>query len=200
MSVSFADAGYGWAVSSNGNILCTTDGGVTWSAQASGTTALLYGVYFTDANNGWAVGNGGTILKYTIGTGSSNGTILFDVAPTVSVTGNTIALGTVTAGKNYSVDKTLASVQANCDWSLSLAYEPNFVRTSDGAAVPISNLIAKNAGSSDPYASLPTSISGMPTPTPTQLSYDMCLDVPWTIAPSPNQFVASTTLTVVPAP
>jgi photosystem II stability/assembly factor-like uncharacterized protein len=37
-------------------ILRTTDGGVNWGLQSSGTTNLLGGVWFTDANTGVAVG------------------------------------------------------------------------------------------------------------------------------------------------
>jgi hypothetical protein len=58
-------------VGSAGAILVTTDGGATWSAQASGTTAPLYGVAFSDATRGWAVGGGyplaGVILATTNG-------------------------------------------------------------------------------------------------------------------------------------
>jgi photosystem II stability/assembly factor-like uncharacterized protein len=39
-----------------GTILHTTDGGMTWTPQASGTTATLDDVYFVDATQGWAVG------------------------------------------------------------------------------------------------------------------------------------------------
>jgi hypothetical protein len=199
-SVYFTDANNGW-VSYNygGTLLHTTDGGATWSAEKGVAGANIYSVYFTDINNGWIVGSSGQIKKYTESGDSSDGSVSFDLASTVSVTGNTVALNTTTAGKNYSDNQTLASVQSNCDWELSLVY-PNFVRNSDGAIIQASGLTARRAGSSDPYAALPTSITGVPTPTPAQLSYDMCLDVPWTIAPSPNDFVASTTLTVVPAP
>lgn len=58
----FVDASTGWAVGIGGAILKTADGGTTWTAQTSGTTAFLYGVDFVDADVGWAVGTGGTIL------------------------------------------------------------------------------------------------------------------------------------------
>jgi photosystem II stability/assembly factor-like uncharacterized protein len=48
-------------------ILRTTDGGVTWTAQSSGTINFLFGVSFTDANTGTAVGGFGTILHTTTG-------------------------------------------------------------------------------------------------------------------------------------
>lgn len=47
-------------------IIRTTDGGLTWNRQSSGTTGRLFGVYFTDANNGTAVGEH-VILRTTDG-------------------------------------------------------------------------------------------------------------------------------------
>ncbi|MBC8490683.1 MAG: T9SS type A sorting domain-containing protein, partial [Bacteroidetes bacterium] len=45
----------------------TTNGGINWTLQESGTGNELYGVSFTDANNGTAVGSFGTILRTTNG-------------------------------------------------------------------------------------------------------------------------------------
>jgi photosystem II stability/assembly factor-like uncharacterized protein len=53
--------------SQGGLILRTTDGGVTWTRQSTGTNNFLYGVSFVDSNTGWAVGSGGTILHTTTG-------------------------------------------------------------------------------------------------------------------------------------
>jgi photosystem II stability/assembly factor-like uncharacterized protein len=59
-AVSFVNATDGWAVGrTTGLILATTDGGATWTAQTSGTTASLYGVSFANSTDGWAVGTGG---------------------------------------------------------------------------------------------------------------------------------------------
>jgi photosystem II stability/assembly factor-like uncharacterized protein len=60
-------AGYGWAVGIDGTILHSTDGGVTWEFQNSGTSANLEAVYFVDQNLGWAVGSEGTILHTSNG-------------------------------------------------------------------------------------------------------------------------------------
>ena len=65
--VSFTDANTGTAVGGNGAILRTTDGGITWVSQTSGTTENLNGVSFTDANTGTVVGSGGAILRTTDG-------------------------------------------------------------------------------------------------------------------------------------
>jgi photosystem II stability/assembly factor-like uncharacterized protein len=58
------DGQRGWAVGGRGTILNTRDGGNTWQAQASGSTAELHAVTFTtDGKRGWTVGHDGTILS-----------------------------------------------------------------------------------------------------------------------------------------
>src|SRR5215468_5673484 len=64
---SFVDANTGTVVGEHGTIVRTTDGGNSWTIQASGTTQTLWDVSFIDANNGTAVGEGGTILGTTDG-------------------------------------------------------------------------------------------------------------------------------------
>ncbi|MFC1558519.1 YCF48-related protein, partial [candidate division KSB1 bacterium] len=64
------DSNTGWAVGYEGTILHTTDGGVNWSSQTSGTINYLTSVHFTDVNTGWAFGSSGIIL-YTIDGGTS---------------------------------------------------------------------------------------------------------------------------------
>ncbi len=50
------DVNNGWVVGSGGLIYNTSNGGTTWTAQASGTTNVLKSVYFADNSKGWAVG------------------------------------------------------------------------------------------------------------------------------------------------
>jgi photosystem II stability/assembly factor-like uncharacterized protein len=57
----------GIATGQGGVILKTTDGGVTWSPQNSGTAVELPGVYLLDVNTAVAVGFGGTIRRTTNG-------------------------------------------------------------------------------------------------------------------------------------
>src|SRR5436309_281526 len=64
---SFVDANTGTVVGEHGTIVRTTDGGNSWTIQASGTTQTLWAVSFTDVTNGTAVGEGGTILRTTDG-------------------------------------------------------------------------------------------------------------------------------------
>jgi phage tail sheath protein FI/photosystem II stability/assembly factor-like uncharacterized protein len=66
-SISFLDVSNGWAVGEEGTILNTTDGGTTWSVQASDVTVPLHEVFFRSDTLGWAVGGEGTILNTTDG-------------------------------------------------------------------------------------------------------------------------------------
>lgn len=66
-NVYFVDSNIGWAVGKGGIIRKSTNGGVNWAAQASGTANALNGVRFFNSNVGWAVGAGGTIIYTTNG-------------------------------------------------------------------------------------------------------------------------------------
>ena len=68
-SVYFADEYTGWIVGNKGVTLQTTDSGITWGVQKSGTTESLQSVQFVDTQTGYIVGWGGTILKTTTGGG-----------------------------------------------------------------------------------------------------------------------------------
>jgi photosystem II stability/assembly factor-like uncharacterized protein len=66
--IDFPTAAIGFAVGSAGRILRTNDSGVTWTQQASGTSANLNDVnFFGNALTGIAVGEGGIILRTTNG-------------------------------------------------------------------------------------------------------------------------------------
>jgi photosystem II stability/assembly factor-like uncharacterized protein len=56
LAVDFPDPRHGWAVGDGGTISATTDGGVTWRRQPSGTDTQLRSVDFVDALEGWIVG------------------------------------------------------------------------------------------------------------------------------------------------
>jgi hypothetical protein len=71
--VSFNDTNNGTVVGELGTIFRTTNGGMTWTPQSSGTINDLQDVCFTDTNNGTAVGLNGTILRTT--NGGTNWTI-----------------------------------------------------------------------------------------------------------------------------
>lgn len=63
-----------WAVSTHGTgnnvVWSSTDGGATWSPQATGVNANFWDVWFIDANNGFVAGDGGVILRTTNGGGT----------------------------------------------------------------------------------------------------------------------------------
>ena len=65
--VSFTEANNGTAVGTFGIILRTTNRGINWISQTSGTSNTLNSVCFTDVNNGMTVGITGTILRTTNG-------------------------------------------------------------------------------------------------------------------------------------
>ena len=69
--VQFIDVNNGWIVGANGKIFKTTDGGISWNVQSSGTSYNLHSVDFIDQNTGWVVGDDGTILH------TSNGGVTF---------------------------------------------------------------------------------------------------------------------------
>lgn len=66
-SVSFIDELNGVAVGIHGAILQTTDGGVSWRDQNSGTFLDLYGVSMDKGGTGFAVGDSGGIFRTTDG-------------------------------------------------------------------------------------------------------------------------------------
>jgi hypothetical protein len=65
--VSLADADHGVAVGFQGNILRTTDGGVTWTLVFGGTSESLNSVSMSSADVGTIVGSLGVILRTTDG-------------------------------------------------------------------------------------------------------------------------------------
>jgi photosystem II stability/assembly factor-like uncharacterized protein len=68
----------GYAVGMNGVILKTTNAGVSWQSQISGTSSALRDVYFLDFDNGYAVGEGGLILETTTGGEPPTGFVIDD--------------------------------------------------------------------------------------------------------------------------
>lgn len=66
-SVFFVDDNTGWTVGSDGFIKKTTNAGLDWIQQNSGTTLSLKSVQFIDQNTGWICGEVGLIIKTTNG-------------------------------------------------------------------------------------------------------------------------------------
>lgn len=113
-SITFPTDQDGWVCGRWGTILHTSDGGLSWARQDSGTDITLVAVHFPDERNGWAVGGKGTILHT-----SDGGTtwrkqecpvdyLLMDVTFRTSmkgwvVTERTHILATQDGGKTWSV-------------------------------------------------------------------------------------------------
>lgn len=60
--IRFANEKVGWMIGGNGLILRTSNGGMRWTRQASGTDVLLNGLVVIDTNNAWVSGAAGTLL------------------------------------------------------------------------------------------------------------------------------------------
>ena len=60
-SVVFTDPNRGFIVGDHGLILATSDGGLSWQQQRSGTEAQLFHLSF-QGNRGWVVGTGGVVF------------------------------------------------------------------------------------------------------------------------------------------
>jgi len=61
-STFFIDDNTGWIVGSGGLILKTSNSGINWNSQNSGTTGTLKSVQFIDQSTGWICGETGLIL------------------------------------------------------------------------------------------------------------------------------------------
>ena len=66
-STFFVNDSTGWIIGSDGFIKKTTNAGLDWISQNSGTSLTLKSVQFIDLNNGWICGENGLILKTTNG-------------------------------------------------------------------------------------------------------------------------------------
>jgi photosystem II stability/assembly factor-like uncharacterized protein len=127
-SVKFINTTTGWAVGDGGTILRTTNSGLNWTSQTSGTTHYLNSVSFTDANTGTAVGGiyrVSTILRTTNGginwTSQSSGTTnhLWCVNFTDANIGTAVGdLGTIlrttNGGTNWTSQSSGTTIELNC--------------------------------------------------------------------------------------
>ena len=68
--VAFADLTHGWASGDGGQIVATTDGGVSWAEQATPVSVHLRDIDCVNPQRAWAVGEQGTIVR-TVNGGDS---------------------------------------------------------------------------------------------------------------------------------
>ena len=66
-SITFINQNTGFAVGYGGQVLKTTNSGLNWNSQNSGTNLSLYSVSFVSASSGWACSEGGMVIKTTNG-------------------------------------------------------------------------------------------------------------------------------------
>jgi len=83
VGIAFADASHGWAVGTHGLILATTNGGVSWKAQAS-SGPHLWQVACVDARHVWAIGPAGELVSTTDGGASWHTQVVPGVAHSTS--------------------------------------------------------------------------------------------------------------------
>jgi photosystem II stability/assembly factor-like uncharacterized protein len=149
-SVSFVNELTGWTVGEYGTILRTTDGGINWTLQSSGTIETLTGVSFTDSDYGTAVGGPGTILRTTDGgttwTEQLSGTTewLEGVSFTDSVNGTAVGfLGKILRTTNGGTTWTSQSSSTTTEWLKAVSFTDSdngtavgrngtIIRTTDG--------------------------------------------------------------------
>ena len=65
--VDFIDHNIGWVVGPNKKIMKSTNGGMTWTLQASSGSETLHEIWFVNDQKGWTVGEWGAILHTTDG-------------------------------------------------------------------------------------------------------------------------------------
>ena len=161
----FTDCSNGWAVSHNGVIRHTTDGGLNWQRQSSGTEEDLRNLYFTNRSNGWIVGDNGIILHTTDGgetwvpqiSGTKNslhGIYFIDSNNGWIVGDNGIILNTTNGGDTWNIqpfitDSDLMAVQ--------------FIGQNNGWAVGKNGIILHYAGEVQP-PSLDIKVNGLDGP------------------------------------
>jgi hypothetical protein len=139
-SVQFPDANTGYAVSRDGIVLKTINGGETWVNVPSGTINWLNSVYMTNSNTGCAVGMSGTILRTS-------------PPPTLSVNPPDITVSAMAGSTHFSVtSNTNWTVFSDASWcnvtpsgsgndSIITTYSENTTSSSR-----IANIIVRVAG------------------------------------------------------
>lgn len=158
----FVDDLRGWAVGDGGVILATVNGGVSWTAQVSGTSLNLRQVEFVSPLVGWVVGTNGEMLRTADGGASWQRFSL---------------------GRNDTVE-TLGVGDANTAW-VSVFGGQAFVTTNGGQlwriipAAPGGSYKLKPVSSSDIW-SLPPFVDPQPS-----LSHSLDGGLTWSVVPLP---------------
>ena len=151
-STFFIDDSTGWIVGSEGFIIKTTNTGLDWIQQTSGTTFTLISVKFITSNIGWICGEGGIILKTTDGGQNwyelinSTAEVLTDVFFTDIDTGWVVGYGgtilkTIDGGSSWTDQNSDSSFDLYALYFVNnmvgyaggvTADDPKFLKTTDG--------------------------------------------------------------------
>src|SRR5581483_7682027 len=137
------DASTAWAVGMNGTVLKTADGGATWSAQSSGTSAALNGI--ADANVVWAVGQtggSGVVIKTTDGGANWTGQTPGGAQGLSTVAAVDASTAFVGGGNGAGAGQIYRTADGGATWTLasSLTFRPNTGLAAFDAATLIGTL------------------------------------------------------------
>ncbi len=111
-TVKFIDLSTGWAAGENGTIMKTTDGGINWSIQSSGTTSTIRSIFFLNATDGWACGDEGTIIT----TSNSGTTWTPQLSPYSSQYNSIRFVNTTTGWLTGSGNVLLKTIDGGTNW------------------------------------------------------------------------------------
>ena len=164
--ISFINSNIGWAVGLGGIILKTSNGGLNWSLQASGTSNQLNSVSFIDTLRGWCCG--GTKIFQTFD-GGNTWTLQYNATPNnlncIQMLNSKVGF---TCGSNGSVYK-YNCVPSNINLNQSLCLGQSFTigtqsfNTAGSYSVPLIS-----AGGCDSIVHLNLTVNPLPVPVITQ--------------------------------
>ena len=137
--IHFIDTQTGWVVGTSGTIRKTTDGGLTWQAQSSGTTFELHDVHFVNSQTGW-----------TVGASISSSNPQAPILKTIDGGTTWISQSTPAAHRLWSVH----FVNDQIGWAVGINKELTgiIIKTTDGGATW--NVLKSGASSNEAYQSV----------------------------------------------
>lgn len=164
----------GWLIDQIGNIMKTTNGGSSWSAQVSGFSAGLNSISFINQNEGWIAGNSGLILHTTDGGANWN-------AQTTGITTtiHSIHFASSTHGWATSGGNVLSTTNGGTTWTIQTGVSTSnllsiyFPSTTVGYAVGGNGSVYKFTGSSlDLEENTTNTVSLFPNPATEMVTID----------------------------
>jgi len=114
--VCFTDQNTGYSVGMDGTILKTTDAGITWQTQNSGTFKTLGGVDFPSGEIGYVVGSEFTLLK-TTNAGTTWETLPMDISYLAAVEFTSTEIG-YAVGANGNTGVIIKTTDGGLNWEV----------------------------------------------------------------------------------